>query len=169
VLAEHQAKFDYKRQRRPFAVRQISRNALFGAKALRNNTVFVAAPTERPGKSALNQDGKWPVLESPRERDSIPTVDALDKHPPMKPGKLLLYGLGFLLASAGASLVAWIVSLIMFSGITGPFGYVAWTVVCSPAYAFGVTEDLNASSVVSGVAWGVVATLATAAWKRRRV
>jgi REP element-mobilizing transposase RayT len=43
VLAEHQARFDYKRERSPCAVRQMSGEALFGAKPLRKGAVFIAA------------------------------------------------------------------------------------------------------------------------------
>jgi hypothetical protein len=43
VLAEHQARLDYKRERRPCAVRQMSGEALFGAKPLRKGAVFIAA------------------------------------------------------------------------------------------------------------------------------
>jgi hypothetical protein len=82
--------------------------------------------------------------------------------------KFLSYCLVFLLASAGVSFVAVLVSLIMFSGITGPIGYFAWLIVCSPALVIGKGGDLTVSSVVSGISWGLIATLVCGALGRRR-
>lgn len=86
----------------------------------------------------------------------------------MKSRSYLQYGLGFLVAATVASAVAWLVTLVMFSGITGPIGYFAWIIVCFPAQVIGVGGDLLISSVVSGASWGLLGTCLVAQVIRRR-
>jgi hypothetical protein len=72
------------------------------------------------------------------------------------------------LVSAAVSAAAVPLTLIMFSGITGPIGYLAWVIVCFPAVVIGKGDDFILLTVVSGVSWGLIVTLISAVWRGSR-